>query len=65
MIVLYRKGNTHVEHGIECEMLRCRPEEYHSMIEAGCVTDPKKLVQAPETPEAPEAPVSKPGKSGK
>ncbi len=51
MIALYKKGDTHNAHGIECEILRCKAKELDFYLSKGYVKDPKELLE--NKPEAP------------
>lgn len=52
MIVLYRKGSTHIEFGIQCEAARFEPEYLEDMLAEGWVIDPKLLVGLPDDKDA-------------
>lgn len=44
-IVLYRKGNTHTEFGIECEVHILDTKRLRAALHAGFVTHPKELIE--------------------
>lgn len=42
-IALYRKGNTHIIKGVECEMTHCQASSLNSMLNAGWTNDVQSL----------------------
>ena len=54
MIMLYRKGNTHVIRGVECEMGRFETNRLMACLNSGWVTSPQDLLEGEEAPSASE-----------
>lgn len=50
-IALYKKGNTHIIKGVECEMTLCQVSSLQNMLNAGWVANVKDLVEDAEEPE--------------
>jgi len=60
MILLYKKGDSHVIDGVCCDLKRCKPSEMDHYLSQGYVKSPKDLEEKKiETPAA-DPVVSKP-----
>jgi len=54
MIMLYRKGKSHVIRGVECDIGRFENNRLQSCLGAGWVIDPQELVEVEEVAEVVE-----------